>query len=79
MDDELYIDVRKIIGILLAHWYWIVGSALVAAAAAFIFTYTQPHMYGSNAVIALTRQTYIPNFDPNYETVPPISLPNSPF
>ena len=77
MDDELEIDLRKIIRNLLRRWTWIVGLALLAGLAAFAFTFLQPRRYESSAVIALTRPLNLPNFDPRYETMTnPLTINN---
>jgi succinoglycan biosynthesis transport protein ExoP len=77
MDDELEIDLRKVIRNLLRRWTWIVGVALLAGLAAFAFTFLQPRRYEASAVIALTRPLNLPNFDPRYETMTnPLTINN---
>ncbi len=76
MDDELEIDLRKILRSLLRRWMWILGVAVLAGLAAFGFTFLQPRTYKATAVIALTRPLNQPNFDPRYETVTPLVLNN---
>jgi uncharacterized protein involved in exopolysaccharide biosynthesis len=69
MDDVIEIDLRKIIRDLLAHWVWIVGITFLVGAAAFLASYLQPRNYTANALIAITAPRYLPNFDPQYQTV----------
>ncbi|MGB9591549.1 MAG: Wzz/FepE/Etk N-terminal domain-containing protein, partial [Candidatus Kryptoniota bacterium] len=76
MDDEIEIDLRKIIRKLLQYWYWIVGVAVLAGLTAFVFTFTQPRYYEASAMIALRRPLYQPNFDSRYQTIAPITLNN---
>jgi uncharacterized protein involved in exopolysaccharide biosynthesis len=76
MDDELEIDLRKIVRSLLRRWLWIVGIALLAGIAAFAFTFLQPRKYEAKAVIALTRPLNLPNFDPRYQTINPLAINN---
>lgn len=76
MDDELEIDLRKVIRSLLQRWMWIVGVALLAGVAAFAFTFLQPRLYEASAVIALTRPLNLPNFDPRYQTLSPLTINN---
>ncbi|MCS6908743.1 MAG: Wzz/FepE/Etk N-terminal domain-containing protein, partial [Anaerolineales bacterium] len=76
MDDELEIDLRKVIRSLLRRWLVIVGLALLAGVAAFTFTFLQPRLYEASAVIALTRPLNLPNFDPRYQTVVPMTINN---
>ena len=77
MDDELEIDLRKVIRNLLRRWTWIVGLALLAGLVAFAFTFLQPRSYEASAVIALTRPLNLPNFDPRYQTMTnPLTINN---
>lgn len=76
MDDELEIDLRKVIRSLLQRWVWIVAFALLAGVAAFGFTFLQPRKYEAKAVIALSRPLNLPNFDPRYQSVNPLAINN---
>lgn len=76
MNDELEIDLRKVIRSLLSRWVWIVGIALLAGVAAFGFTFLQPRKYETKAVIALSRPQNLPNFDPRYQSVTPLAINN---
>jgi uncharacterized protein involved in exopolysaccharide biosynthesis len=77
MDDELEIDLRKVIRNLLKRWMWIVGFALLVGLVAFGFTFLQPRGYEASAVIALTRPLNLPNFDPRYQTMTnPLTINN---
>jgi len=68
MEDE--IDLRAYIEILLKYWYWIVGLAVLAAAAAYVYTSLQPAMYEAKSVIIITRPRYQIRFDDRFETRP---------
>ncbi len=77
MDDELEIDLRKIVRSLLQRWRSILGLAILAAGVAFAFTFLQPRLYEARAVIALTRPLNLPNFDPRYQTMTnPLTINN---
>ena len=76
MDDELEIDLRKLIRSLFQRWRYILGAALLAGLVAFAVTYLQPRRYEAKAVIALTRPLNLPNFDPRYQTVTPLTINN---
>lgn len=76
MDDDLEIDLRKVIRSLVRRWKYILGVALLAAAFAFAVTYLQPRRYEARAVIALTRPLNLPNFDPRYQAIAPLAINN---
>lgn len=76
MDDELEIDLRKLIRSLFQRWRYILGVALLAGLVAFAVTYLQPRRYEAKAVIALTRPLNLPNFDPRYQTITPLTINN---
>ncbi|MFN3309225.1 MAG: Wzz/FepE/Etk N-terminal domain-containing protein [Anaerolineales bacterium] len=76
MDDELEIDLRKLIRSLFQRWKYILGVALLTGLVAFAFTYLQPRRYEARAVIALTRPLNLPNFDPRYESFTPLTIGN---
>lgn len=69
MDDEIEIDLRKLILNLLANWKLIIGISFVFGLAAFLYSYLQPDVYQARAVIAITKPRYIANFDPQYQTL----------
>ena len=74
MNDELEIDLRKVIRSLLRRWMWIVSIALLLGVLALVFSLLQPRLYEAKAVIALTRPPYQPNFDSRYQSLSPITL-----
>ncbi len=74
MDDEIQIDLRKIILTLFQFRFWIAGFGILLGLAVFLFFFLQPRMYEATAVIALTKPRYLPNFDPRFQTVPPTAL-----
>jgi uncharacterized protein involved in exopolysaccharide biosynthesis len=74
MDEELEIDLKKIIGKLLQNWRWIVAITLLAGVAAAAYSLIQPRVYKAQAVIAISHPRYLPNFDPRYQTVNPTNL-----
>jgi uncharacterized protein involved in exopolysaccharide biosynthesis len=76
MDEELEIDLRQVIRSLMRRWVWIVALALFAGVSAFAFTTFQPRKYEAKAVIALTRPLNLPNFDPRYQTMNPLTINN---
>jgi len=76
MEDVIEIDLKKIILSLLANWKWIMGISFLFGLGAFLFSYLQPNLYQSKAVIAITKPRYVANFDSQYQTVSP-SQPTS--
>ncbi|HSJ54746.1 MAG TPA: Wzz/FepE/Etk N-terminal domain-containing protein [Anaerolineae bacterium] len=66
MEDE--IDLRAYVEVLLRHWYWIVALAVLAAAAAFVYTSFQPAEYKARSVVIITQPRYQMQFDPRFET-----------
>ena len=66
MDDE--IDLRIYIRVLLRTWYWIVGCAVIAAAAAFAIASLRPPVYEASSLIAVTQPRYSIQFDARFET-----------
>lgn len=74
MDDEIEIDVKKIIKKLISMWRYIIAVGILAGLTAFVLTYFQPRAYEASAVVALRRPLYQPNFDSRYQTLSPLSL-----
>ena len=68
MEEE--IDLREYINVLLRHWYWIAGLALVAALAAFVVSSFLPPTYEATAMVVVTQPRYLFQFDPRVENVP---------
>jgi len=52
------------------------GISFLFGLGAFLFSYLQPNLYQSKAVIAITKPRYVANFDSQYQTVSP-SQPTS--
>jgi uncharacterized protein involved in exopolysaccharide biosynthesis len=65
---EEEIDLRAYIEVLLKYWYWIVGLAALAAAAAFVYTSLQPATYEARSVVIITAPRYQMQFDERFET-----------
>lgn len=68
MEEE--IDLRAYIEVLLKYWYWIVGLAALAAAAAFVITSLQPATYEAKSVVIITEPRYQMQFDERFATQP---------
>lgn len=68
MEEE--IDLRAYIEVLLKYWYWIVGLAVLAAVAAFVFTSLQPATYEAKSVVIITEPRYQMQFDDRFATQP---------
>jgi uncharacterized protein involved in exopolysaccharide biosynthesis len=66
MQDE--IDLRPYLAALWRRWYWVVGIAVVAAVAAFVFARILPPAYEASAVIMITEPQYQMEFDPRFGT-----------
>ena len=73
MDDV--IDLRTYIGALLKHKYWIVGLALVAAAAGLIASLLSRPVYEATALVAVIAPSYTMQFDPRVQTTTDVSRP----
>lgn len=67
MEEE--IDLREYINVLIRHWYWIVGLALVTAAVAFVVTSFQPPTYEATALVVATKPRYLFQFDERVENI----------
>lgn len=67
-EDE--IDLRQYVEVLVERWWLIVGLALVAAIAAFIFGSLGPDMYTAEADVSLLNVRSEIVFDPQFTTVP---------
>jgi uncharacterized protein involved in exopolysaccharide biosynthesis len=76
---EEEIDLRTYTRVLLRHWRWIVGLAVVAAIVTFVYSSLQPPLYQASAVILVTQPRYDIQFDPRFktegDTVPARALP----
>lgn len=64
------IDLRAYIEVLLKYWYWIVGLAVLAAAAAFVITSLLPATYEAKSVVIVTEPRYQMQFDERFATQP---------
>ena len=62
------IDLRKYVDILLRNWYWIVGLALIAGIAAFVYASFQPPSYRASSVVLVKEEPYNVQFDSRYTT-----------
>jgi uncharacterized protein involved in exopolysaccharide biosynthesis len=60
---EEEIDLRPYIAALIEKWYWIVGSAVVAAVVAFGVTSLQPPVYEAETAVAIVRSRTDVTFD----------------
>lgn len=67
-EDE--IDLRQYVEVLVEHWWVIIGLALVAAIAAFVFGSLGPDMYTSEADVSLLNIRSEIVFDPQFTTLP---------
>ena len=63
------IDLRQYVDVLIRHWKWIAGLALVAAVAALVVSFLIPPTYEATALVAVTEPRYVMRFDPRFETV----------
>lgn len=68
-DAEIEIDLRKYFEILLRYWWWIAGTAVIVALAAFIWSSLQSPTYEAVALVAITEPQYALNFDSRLTTV----------
>ena len=68
MEEE--IDLRQYISVLIKHWYWIIGAAIVAAAAAFVISSFTPPTYTATALVAATQPRYLLEFDSRFRDIP---------
>ena len=66
---EEEIDLRKYVEVLLRHWPWMVGCAVLAAVVAFGVTATMDPTYEASAVVLITEPRYQMQFEPRFETV----------
>jgi len=68
MEEE--IDLREYINVIIRHWYWIVGLALVAAVVAFVVSSFLPPTYEATAMVIITRPRYVFQFDERMQDIP---------
>ncbi len=68
MEEE--IDLRAYINVVIRHWYWIAGLALVAAILAFVLSSLLPPTYEASALVAVTVPRYQFQFDERVENIP---------
>jgi uncharacterized protein involved in exopolysaccharide biosynthesis len=66
---EEEIDLRKYVEVLLRHWPWVVGCAVLAAVVAFGVTALMEPTYEASAVVLITEPRYQMQFEPRFETV----------
>ena len=66
MEEE--IDLRQYIEVLLRHWKWIVGLAVLAAVVAFVISSLQPKIYEAEAIVLVTEPRYQIEFDARFQT-----------
>ncbi len=66
MEDE--IDLRAYVEVLLRHWYWIAGLAVLGAVVGFVFASLQPELYEGQSVVIITQPRYQIEFDSRFET-----------
>ena len=66
---EQEIDLRRYVEVLIRHWKWIVGLALVAAVMALVVSFLILPTYEAMALVAVTEPRYMMRFDPRFETV----------
>jgi uncharacterized protein involved in exopolysaccharide biosynthesis len=67
MQDEIEIDIRKyiqvILSIVIRNWYWILGAAVICTAIVFLTT-AKPLVYEATALVSITQPRYVYNLDP---------------
>ena len=62
------IDLRAYIEVLLRHWKWIAGLAVLAAVVAFVVSSLLPATYEASAVVLVTKPRYQLQFDTRFTT-----------
>lgn len=66
MEEE--IDLRRYIEVLFSHWVWIVGLAVVAAIAGYVFSSLQPPIYQASSIVMVTEPRFQLQFDTRFRT-----------
>jgi len=66
---EEEIDLRPYFAALIKNWKWIVGTAVLAAVAAFIVSSLLPPTYKAMALVAVTKPGELVQFDPRFVAV----------
>jgi succinoglycan biosynthesis transport protein ExoP len=72
---EEEIDLREYIEVLIRHWRWIAGLAVVAAVVALLVSFLLPPTYEATALVVITKARYVMRFDERFETVNDIQQP----
>ena len=62
------LDLRAYVELMLNHWWWIVGCAVLAALSAFAVTSLQPPTYEASSIVMITEPRYQMEFDPRFQT-----------
>jgi uncharacterized protein involved in exopolysaccharide biosynthesis len=79
MDNEIEINLKKYILLLVSHWRIIVGGAFLAALIGFGVSSLQSVNYKSTALIVVTQPQFQLNFDPKFQTFYNITPANKAF
>ena len=66
INDE--IDLREIVRVMLAKWYWIAAATIISAAVALGVSLLLPKKYQASAYVALTKPDVVFRFDPRITT-----------
>src|SRR5690554_5645089 len=71
MEEDLYeeLDLRPYIMALVKNWMWIIGAGLLAGLIAFGVSSLLPPTYEATALVAITENRQIIQFDPRFENV----------
>ena len=67
MEEE--ISLKLYVVLILKHWYWILGTALVMAVATIIITSSLPPTYEATALVAATQRSFDIELDPRFRDV----------
>ncbi|MDD5367646.1 MAG: GNVR domain-containing protein [Anaerolineaceae bacterium] len=69
MQDEIEIDLKKWIRILIRNWPWILVITIVPGLIAFLLSTLGSKSYEATSLVAITKPQYVLNFDPRFQTV----------
>jgi uncharacterized protein involved in exopolysaccharide biosynthesis len=69
MQDEIEIDLKKWIRVLIKNWPWILLITIIPGLIAFLISSLGGKSFEATSLVAITKPQYVLNFDPRFQTV----------
>jgi uncharacterized protein involved in exopolysaccharide biosynthesis len=77
VEDELDLDLRKYVNVLIRHWKMIAAITLVAASVALVVSLLMPPTYQATAMCVATNPKYTMQFDVKFQSVVNLQVPSN--